>query len=910
MIDIATTGNIALVHGFLTYGLNVLPPHSKVLFGAGYPITPVNEIAEWGMKELPQYGGEFIQAESELAAINMVVGAASVGIPAFSVTSSPGISLMQEALSYAIGMELPLVVADVVRGGPGLGNIQGAQSDLNLALSGGHGDISPLVLAPASCQEMYDFGRMAFDFAFRFRTPVFILADGYLGQLKEKYCVPSSYRKVGQPEFSRELKTSIYVREGVLNAHNWKLNRQHELLAKDPRLVDLSIDSGEKSEKEAPPADILILSYGIFSRIGTGVVARARQAGLSVAQASLKVLSPFPEEALKKLARRHRALYVLEGSCGQLFDLVRHAVGQSTLVGLSASPGGGLPTEIEVVENLATFSRKLNPEYLKWKADAQALEDRIASIQHSVPIARGSGYDKIPSYASTYEHEIRGNMKKRQTRKNEVMTDVPYSYCAGCGETPAVNSIGKVLERLKEFDIALYSPVGCSIFMYDYFKPEYIRNIQVPHGRGPAAASGSKRARPELLQLAVQGDGDALDIGLNELIHAIERGENITTVIFNNGNYGMTGGQVSSTTPAGERTATTPQGRDPGRHGLPLDLAGFVNHPGVGYFRRALVGSPDHLRQFEAYLANALYHQAAGHGMSIIEVFTACPSRQKPGAEFLRRLEAEGVKVRGKVMESVQYAARVLPQGEAPMDVRRGEDVEDPLGALESLLRAKRDLWASRQEEPEQRYYRCLEIMKSRYQAPLFESAGTAPKTALKCFLGGIGGQGVQMLAEILVKALGGKFACFTNTPWYEPEVTKALTTVGLTFSQRADANPIVQPGEADLLVAMKPRIIEERGFVLRPGGLLVYDSTEGDLSPEGANFQVINIPATKIAVKDVQEPRSANIVMLGALAQLLEEVSFQAVRQLVAKYLPKPEINLKALDAGAALAMTLTTVG
>ncbi len=166
------------------------------------------------------------------------------------------------------------------------------------------------------------------------------------------------------------------------------------------------------------------------------------------------------------------------------------------------------------------------------------------------------------------------------------------------------------------------------------------------------------------------------------------------------------------------------------------------------------------------------------------------------------------------------------------------------------------------------------------------------------------------MLAEILVKALGGEFACFTNTPWYEPEVTKALTTVGLTFSQREDANPIVQPGEADLLLAMKPRIVEERGFILKPGGLLIYDSTEGDLSPEGAGFQVINIPATKIAVKDVKEPRSANIVMLGALALLLEDVSFPAVRQLVEKYMPKPEVNLKALDAGASLAMTLTTVG
>ena len=300
------------------------------------------------------------------------------------------------------------------------------------------------------------------------------------------------------------------------------------------------------------------------------------------------------------------------------------------------------------------------------------MEDRIYSVQESLSPHRGNAYTLVPDDEATYEYENRENRKKRITRKNEIMTDVPFSYCAGCGETPAVNSMAKVLEQLRVFDTVLYSPVGCSIFLYDYFKPEFVRNIQVPHGRGPAAVSGSKRARPDKIQVIVQGDGDALDIGLNELIHCIERGENITTVIFNNGTYGMTGGQASSSTPVGEKTATTQKGRDPNRHGQPLDLAPLVMHPGVGYFRRALVGSPDHIHEFETFFANALYHQMAGHGVSIIEIYTACPSRQKPSPEFLRKLSDQGIPVKGKVMASMQYAAHVLPQGTAPMNVRRG----------------------------------------------------------------------------------------------------------------------------------------------------------------------------------------------------------------------------------------------
>jgi len=909
MVDISTSGNIALVHGFLTFGLEASSPTSPlVLFGAGYPITPVNEITEWGTRELPRYGGEFVQAESELAAINMVLGAACVGKAAFTVSSSPGISLMQEAISYAIGMEAPLVVADVVRGGPGLGNIQGAQSDLNVVLSAGHGDMEPIVFAPASCQEMYDFGRLAFEQSFRYRVPSYILSDGYIGQLREKYRMPDSIQANPQAD-SRELRSSIYVREGVLTAHNWKLYRRFERVKQDPSLQDMAVDS-YRAEEDGVPADILIVSYGIFSRIGFGVVERARRAGLSVGQASLKVLSPFPEEQLRRLARKHKALYVLEGSCGQLHEKVRGAVGQVPLIGLTAYPGGGLPSEAEVVESLQHFSEQLTPEYLGWKTEAQALEDKVRGIQERVVPDRGNAYDQIDVDESTYPYEIRENKKKRTTRSNKIMTDVPFSYCVGCGETTAVASMSKVLARLEEFDKVLYSPVGCSIFLYDYFKPEFVRNVQVPHGRGPAAISASKRAEPAKIHIAVQGDGDALDIGLNELVHAIERGENITIVLFNNGTYGMTGGQASSSTPVHEFSATTQQGRDPDVHGRPLDLATFAQHPGVGYFRRALLGSQEGIKEFEGFFANAIYHQMAGHGVSIIEVFTACPTRQEPTRQFVQKMTEQGVRAKGKIPASIQYTARVLPPGENPMSARRGEDLEDPYAELKQIHQALQASGSDGGDPAEERYIRCLDIISSRYGVPSADSGKAASLPELKVYLGGLGGQGVQSLAEALVKALAGVYARFTNSPWYEPEVTKALTTSSLTFTNREQINPILQPGEVDLMVAIKKRIVEEKVGMLRPAGVLVYDCEEGEPPESGNDYQITLVQATETARKKVGDIRCANTVVLGALTQLLDVLDVEIVREIVREFFPAPELNLQALEAGIALVGAEAPVG
>src|SRR3989338_4999534 len=302
-----SNGNLALVNGAILWAIEsagaVSKSSEKLLFAAGYPITPVNEVTEYLSRIAHEVNATFIQAESEIAAGNMLLGAASVDTPALTVTSSPGISLMQEAISYAAGMELGgrgLVYVDVVRGGPGLGNIQGAQSDFNQAvLGGGHGDYQTVVLAPACAQEMFDFTRLAFRLSSRYGIPGFILSDGYVGQLKEEYAIPD---KIEPFEFSHhsDTRTSIYVREGVLEEHNWKLFRRFEELKKDPFLKEMEVSSYRLNDPEGD-AEIVLVNYGIFSRIGAGVVDRARERGIPVGQVSLKSLNPFPEAHPREL---------------------------------------------------------------------------------------------------------------------------------------------------------------------------------------------------------------------------------------------------------------------------------------------------------------------------------------------------------------------------------------------------------------------------------------------------------------------------------------------------------------------------------------------------------------------------------------------------------------------------------
>ncbi|MBI4352938.1 MAG: hypothetical protein HY593_03335, partial [Candidatus Omnitrophica bacterium] len=794
-----SNGNIALVNGAVVWAIEsseTRDPRERLLFAAGYPITPVNEVTEYLSRLSRDVHLTFIQAESEIAAGNMVLGAASAGVPALTVTSSPGMSLMQEAISYASGMELGgrgLVYVNVTRGGPGLGNIQGSQSDFNQAvLGGGHGDYQNLVLAPSSAQEMFDFVRLAFRLSSQYKIPGFILTDGYVGQLKEEYDIPDAVTAL-PAAISRDVRTSIYVREGVLEEHNWKLFRRFEALKKEPLLKEKAV-TAYRLDDPAGKAEVVLLNYGFFSRIGCGIVDRARAQGLPVGQVSLKVLNPFPEETLKNLVKDYGALYVMEGGIHQLGERVQTVVGALPLVGAYQRPGGTLPEEKEVVEDL-----KFLVEKMRGSAFRERLREytRLSFDAFPPRVNRGKRFERIRLTESTHDAEYAAGMdgKSPEGRKIESMTDKNTYYCAGCDHKHSTEALGAAFDAFKDFEVYLYSPVGCSIFLYDFFKKDRVHNVQVPHGRGPAAASATKRAKPHSLVISYQGDGDALDIGLGELVHASARGEKITVILMNNGTYGMTGGQLSATTPVDQFSKTTPKGRSSELFGFPLDVSQLLHPQGVSYYRRTLLGTPELNKQFSHFLAQAFLHQLKGDGMSVIEVIAACTEHQRAPQEIIEAFKAEGKKLH-PITLSKEYTSKTMSKT-FPMAVGWGEDIENPEEVLRNCRRAEAA------ETPGERFRHFVGILdsmsllsKKEVSGSTIARGGSASQDSkdMRFYLAGEGGQGIQSLADVLMRAGRARYAF--NSPWYEPEVTKARTVAAVTLSDNPCASPSPQAGE------------------------------------------------------------------------------------------------------------------
>jgi 2-oxoglutarate ferredoxin oxidoreductase subunit alpha len=323
----------------------------------GYPITPQAELLEWMAKRMPELGRVFVQAESELAAINMGLGAAATGARVLVSSSSPGISLMAEAMSYMAGSETPLVLVNVMRGGPGLGSIGPSQSDYFQAVKGhGHGDYRVPVLAPASISEAVELVATSFELAERYRTPVIILADGTMGQAMEP--VELSFRNPERPVFDWALTgadgraprvlRSLHLAPEALERHNQALQAKFaEIAASEVRFAGEHLDD----------ADLLIVAYGTAARIARTAVARARDEGLRVGLFRPISLWPFPEAQLRELAGRVRGALVVELSAGQMVEDVRLAVEGRCPVTFHGRTGGMMPSPGEVVEALHALDR-------------------------------------------------------------------------------------------------------------------------------------------------------------------------------------------------------------------------------------------------------------------------------------------------------------------------------------------------------------------------------------------------------------------------------------------------------------------------------------------------------------------------------------------------------------------------
>ena len=327
----------------------------------GYPITPQAELLEWMAKRMPEEGRAFVQAESELGAINMALGAAATGARVLVSSSSPGISLMAEAMSYMAGSEVPVVLINVMRGGPGLGSIGPSQSDYFQAVKGhGHGDYRVPVLAPASITEAMALVADAFELAERYRTPVIILADGILGQAMEP--VELRFRTPERVDFDWALsgadgRPPRVVRSLHLKPEDLEVHNRH-LQAKFAAIAGREVRSaGEHLED----ADLAIVAYGTAARVARTAVARAREAGLRVGLFRPITLWPFPSGALAELAGRVRGLLVVELSAGQMVEDVRLAVEGRVPVAFDGRTGGMVPTPGEVLAALRALDETAGP---------------------------------------------------------------------------------------------------------------------------------------------------------------------------------------------------------------------------------------------------------------------------------------------------------------------------------------------------------------------------------------------------------------------------------------------------------------------------------------------------------------------------------------------------------------------
>jgi len=323
----------------------------------GYPITPQNEITAYMSWRMPKEEKVFVQCESELAAINMVFGASATGKRAMTTSSSPGISLMQEGISYLAGAQLPAVIVNVMRGGPGLGNIAPSQGDYFQATrGGGHGDYRTIALGPSGVQELIDCMPLAFDLADEYRMPVVVLADGLLGQMMEpvtfekkptRKLPPKDWALTGAKDRDQRIVRSLWLKEGALEQHNYKLQEIYQKVQENEVLCQ---------EYGLDDAEIVVVAYGIAARIVRSAVNKARKQGIKAGWIRPITLWPFPNEQISRAAEKFRIFLTVELSLGQMVEDVKLAVAGRAPVFFYGRPAGGIPTVEDVLEKIKNLS--------------------------------------------------------------------------------------------------------------------------------------------------------------------------------------------------------------------------------------------------------------------------------------------------------------------------------------------------------------------------------------------------------------------------------------------------------------------------------------------------------------------------------------------------------------------------
>jgi 2-oxoisovalerate ferredoxin oxidoreductase beta subunit len=451
-------------------------------------------------------------------------------------------------------------------------------------------------------------------------------------------------------------------------------------------------------------------------------------------------------------------------------------------------------------------------------------------------------------------------------------------YCPGCGHGNLHKFIAEAIDELGIQDRTVFvNPVGCSVFAYYYFD---VGNVQVPHGRAPAAATGLKRALPDSIVISYQGDGDLAAIGGNEILHAANRGENITVFFVNNAIYGMTGGQMAPTTVLGQRTSTSPAGRAIAGEGFPLRVSELLaTLEGPTYIERvALYDNKSRMRARKA-VKKALQNQVEGRGFSLVEVLSPCPTGWG------------------------------MTPGEACAWIGSNLSRTFPLGVFKDLS-AERQGWTRyRQPVTVAEIPGILGLVHARDDAPVgsFDPAQVPSRYGNpRIKIAGFGGQGVLFLGKLLAEVGMAEGFHVSWLPSYGPEMRGGTANCHVNISQTAVGSPLIS--DPSVLIALNRPSLEKFEGEVVPGGVIIYDSSLIDVAPPRQDVEVVAIPVTEIADR-IGSPKVANMVALGAfmgVTRLLGRDHIARVIRAMTKREELFELNLKAVEAGAAFVAAL----
>jgi 2-oxoisovalerate ferredoxin oxidoreductase beta subunit len=472
---------------------------------------------------------------------------------------------------------------------------------------------------------------------------------------------------------------------------------------------------------------------------------------------------------------------------------------------------------------------------------------------------------------SEYEvtHSRAGSFYSTYERKPELQHQT--HYCPGCGHGNIHKMLAQAIDGLEIKDrTILISPVGCGVFAYYYFD---VGNVQAAHGRAPAVATAVKRSRPESIVISYQGDGDLAAIGSAEILHAANRGENITVIFVNNGIYSMTGGQFAPTTPLGQATTTSPNGRDPMNDGYPLhvcELLATLEAP--VYIERVGLGDNRQIAQATRAIKRGVENQVRGLGFSLIEVLSPCPTIWK------------------------------MTPVEAQRWVRETMEKAFPLGVFCDRTQQAQPRPAARPAPALEDLPRILEIEGEGAGEGKTAAAAPAENVDLRVRVAGFGGQGVLLLGEVLAEAGLNAGLEVSWLPSYGPEMRSGTSNCQVRIATEAIDSPLVNA--PNVLIAMNEPSLRKFDASVRPGGWVIYN---GEAFPEDckrADVQVVALPFAQMA-NDLGDPRVANMIMLGVMLEIARSLPQASIDAALQRLVRKPklvELDQRALARGREL--------